>query len=180
MEAHIEAWSFFVMGVCMSFAIGVSVSSDVDCWTNVDLLWGVVILISSDDLSKLHRALFMMSSNKILMKWVFCWRCRESSNVISSTCESRFSSEGISVVERRKESKFCWVLTLVIIFLCNSWRLPSRRLLVQGKQWKYQKYVWKKKYQKYIPSMTSFSSLCYYVWTDFTHCSSLSTLNACR
>ena len=122
------------MGLWMSLAVGVSVSSDVDCWTNVDLWWRVVILVSSDDFSKFHGALFMMSSNKILMKWVFCWRCRESSNVISSTCESRFSSEGISVVERQKESKFFWVLILVIIFLSNSWDTltamqPSSKLL---------------------------------------------------
>ena len=82
------------MGVWMSLVVGVSVSSDGDCWANVDIsfVWRVVILVSSDDLPKLHRALLMMSSNKIFMKRVFCWHW-VSSNIISSTCKGRLSSD---------------------------------------------------------------------------------------
>ena len=116
--------------------IGISVSSDMNCWTIVDIsfMWQVVILVSSDDLSKLPRALFMMSFNKFLIKWVFCWHCWVSPNIVSSTCESRLSSEEISVVERRKESKCCGVLTSVIIFLSNNWDIltamqPSSKLV---------------------------------------------------
>ena len=131
-----EARWFFVMGVWMSLGFGISVSSDVNCWTIVDIsfVWQVVILVSSDDLSKLPRAFFMMLSNKFVMKWVFCWHCWVSSNTISSTCEGRLSSEVISVVERQKESKFYGVLTLVIIFLSNNWDIltamqPSSKLM---------------------------------------------------
>ena len=125
-----------MVGVWMSLGIGISVSSDVNCWTIVDIsfVWRVLLLVSSDDLSKLPRALFMLSSSKILMKWVFCWHCWVSSNIISSTCEGRLSSEEISVVERQKESKCCGVLTLVIIFLSNNWDIltamqPSSKLV---------------------------------------------------
>ena len=62
----------------------------------------------------------MMSSNKFLMKLVFCWHCSVSFNKISFACKGRLSSEVISVVERRKESKCCGVLILVIIFLSNN------------------------------------------------------------
>ena len=99
------------------------VSSDVNfrIVVNISFVWQVVILVSSDNLSKLPRALFMMSSNKFLMKWVLCWRCWVSSDTISFTYEGRLSSEVISVVARRKESKCCGVFTLVIIFLSNNW-----------------------------------------------------------
>ena len=124
------------MGVWMSLGIGISVSSDVNCWTIVDVsfVWRAVILVSSDVLSQLPRALFMISSNKILMKWVFCWHCWVSSNIISSTCKGRLSSEEISVMERWKESKCCGALTLVIIFLSNNWDIltamqPSSKLV---------------------------------------------------
>ena len=83
---------------------------------------------------KLPRALFMISSNKFLMKWVFCWRCSVSSSTISFDWKGRLFSEVISVVERQKESKFYGVLTLVIIFLSNNWEIltavqPSSKLV---------------------------------------------------
>ena len=83
---------------------------------------------------KLPRALFMMSSNKFLMKWVFCRYYWVSPNIISSTSKGRLSSEVTSVVEKQKESKCCGVLKLEIIFLSNDWDMltamqPSSKLV---------------------------------------------------
>ena len=66
--------------------------------------------------------------------WSECFAGIAEYRLISSTCESRLSSEVISVVERPKESKRCWVLTLVIIFLSNNWdtltaKQPSSKLV---------------------------------------------------
>ena len=119
LDIDIEVRWFSVMGVWISLGIVITVSSNVNCWTVVDIsfVWHV-ILVSSDGFSELPRALFMMSSYKFLIKWVFCWT---SSSIISSTWKGRLFSEVISVVEGREESKCCGVLILVIIFLSNNW-----------------------------------------------------------
>ena len=57
-----------------------------------------------------------------------CWHFSVSSNTISSTYKGRLSSEVISVVARRTESKWCRILTLVIIFLSNNWDILTAML----------------------------------------------------
>ena len=96
----------------ISFGIGISVSSNVNCWTivGISFMWQIVILV-------------IMSSSKLFMKWVFCWHCSVSSKMQSV---GRLSSEVISVVEKQKgcggeTSKCRGVLTLVIVFLSNNW-----------------------------------------------------------
>ena len=64
LETDIEVRWFSMMGVRTS--LGISVSSVVNCWAIADISF--VISIASDDFSELPKALFMMSSNRLLMR----------------------------------------------------------------------------------------------------------------
>ena len=66
LEPDIEVRWFLVMGVWISLEIEITISSDVNCCiiVGISFLRHDVILVTSDDFSKLPRALLVMSSKK--------------------------------------------------------------------------------------------------------------------
>lgn len=66
LEPDIEVRWFLVMGVWILLEIEITISSDVNCCiiVGISFLRHAVILVTSDDFSKLPRALLVMSSKK--------------------------------------------------------------------------------------------------------------------